>query len=314
MRRILFFNFLTILAVSCFGQKFTPVTLEPPRQVDSNAPIRFNCRSYSQSNQPLYIIDGSLSDSSTISSLNPQDILRIDILKEANATALYGYRATAGVIIISTKRSKFLVIEDEDNRSPLEGASVKFFPFTEKKDSIVLIAGKNGKVDLKSVFDNRREYKIEISCIGYKTKSVILAVDSNRVVQLQRDYKKLNEVIVVGYLSLRRTHCCICGTIVKTTYSGGKREDPQRNNLLIYPNPVCAGSMLTVSVERNNDLLQTAQLLSSSGQLISQLRQNEKELGVVNLQIPSNLSAGIYFLEMVTKSKQIKTVKVVITK
>ncbi|MFR5657981.1 MAG: TonB-dependent receptor plug domain-containing protein [Butyricimonas faecihominis] len=39
-----------------------------------------------------------------ISGLNPQDIERIDVLKDASATALYGAKAANGVIVITTKR------------------------------------------------------------------------------------------------------------------------------------------------------------------------------------------------------------------
>ena len=39
-----------------------------------------------------------------ISGLNPQDIERLDVLKDAAATALYGTRAANGVIVVTTKR------------------------------------------------------------------------------------------------------------------------------------------------------------------------------------------------------------------
>ncbi|MBF0846954.1 TonB-dependent receptor plug domain-containing protein, partial [Streptococcus danieliae] len=39
-----------------------------------------------------------------ISGINPQDIERIDVLKDAAATALYGTRAANGVIVITTKK------------------------------------------------------------------------------------------------------------------------------------------------------------------------------------------------------------------
>lgn len=41
-----------------------------------------------------------------ISFLNPEDIDRIDILKDASATALYGVRAANGVIVITTKKGR----------------------------------------------------------------------------------------------------------------------------------------------------------------------------------------------------------------
>lgn len=51
--------------------------------------------------EPLYVVDGI--QTSDISFLNPQDIERIDVLKDASSTAIYGSRATAGVVMITTK-------------------------------------------------------------------------------------------------------------------------------------------------------------------------------------------------------------------
>ncbi|WP_346317654.1 TonB-dependent receptor [Chitinophaga sp. YIM B06452] len=74
-----------------------------------------------QANQPLYVVDGvpyfneSLNsgtfqsangDLSPLSSINPSDIERIDVLKDADATAIYGSRAGNGVILITTKKGK----------------------------------------------------------------------------------------------------------------------------------------------------------------------------------------------------------------
>ena len=50
---------------------------------------------------PLYVVDGVTVDD--IDWLNPQDIERIDVLKDASSTAIYGSRATAGVVIVTTK-------------------------------------------------------------------------------------------------------------------------------------------------------------------------------------------------------------------
>ncbi len=63
--------------------------------------------------QPLYVLDGFLLDNSStgvasnpLSFLNPNDIESIDVLKDASATALYGSRASNGVIVITTKKGK----------------------------------------------------------------------------------------------------------------------------------------------------------------------------------------------------------------
>ncbi len=53
---------------------------------------------------PLYVIDGMLSDANT--TVNTDDIASVQILKDASAAAIYGSRAGNGVIIITTKKGK----------------------------------------------------------------------------------------------------------------------------------------------------------------------------------------------------------------
>lgn len=53
-------------------------------------------------NQPLYVVDGMFVDN--INDIAPDDIERIDVLKDASSTAIYGSRGANGVVIVSTKR------------------------------------------------------------------------------------------------------------------------------------------------------------------------------------------------------------------
>ena len=70
---------------------------------EANITIRGN-NSLTQSNAPLYIIDGFPTESSMATALNSADIESIDILKDASATAIYGARGANGVIVITTKQ------------------------------------------------------------------------------------------------------------------------------------------------------------------------------------------------------------------
>ena len=59
-------------------------------------------------NDPLVVVDGSpthdLHPGSTLTSLNPADVVRIDVLKDAASTAFYGMRGANGVILITTRQ------------------------------------------------------------------------------------------------------------------------------------------------------------------------------------------------------------------
>src|SRR5690606_14612776 len=59
--------------------------------------------SISQSNSPLYVIDGFPVEDPENNAINPSDIESIDVLKDASATAIYGARGANGVIVITTK-------------------------------------------------------------------------------------------------------------------------------------------------------------------------------------------------------------------
>ncbi len=68
--------------------------------------------SLSASNDPLYVVDGLQLDPAGIkgmnplASINPNDIESFTVLKDASATAIYGSRASNGVIIITTKKGR----------------------------------------------------------------------------------------------------------------------------------------------------------------------------------------------------------------
>ncbi len=62
--------------------------------------------SLTQSNDPLYVIDGFPIENPDNAAINPEEIESLTILKDASATAIYGARGANGVIIIQTKKGK----------------------------------------------------------------------------------------------------------------------------------------------------------------------------------------------------------------
>jgi hypothetical protein len=55
-------------------------------------------------NTPLYLIDGMYADGSMVDALLPQDVSRIELLKNAGTATIYGARSANGVIAIYTRR------------------------------------------------------------------------------------------------------------------------------------------------------------------------------------------------------------------
>lgn len=80
------------------GVQVTTVDGEPGAEV--NIRIRGGS-SVTQSNEPLYIVDGF--QVSSITDIPPSDIASIDVLKDASLTAIYGAKGGNGVVVVTTK-------------------------------------------------------------------------------------------------------------------------------------------------------------------------------------------------------------------
>ncbi|REE25980.1 uncharacterized protein (TIGR02231 family) [Winogradskyella pacifica] len=63
-------------------------------------------------NNLLYIVDGVLVDSNAASKIDPNSVASIEVLKDSNATAIYGNRGSNGVIVIHTQNSSQRKVND----------------------------------------------------------------------------------------------------------------------------------------------------------------------------------------------------------
>jgi TonB-dependent SusC/RagA subfamily outer membrane receptor len=87
-----------------FEGKFAGVTVTP---VAGGVKLRIrNAQNIDGSGgDPLYVIDGlPISPPDGVLSMNPNDVARIEILKDDASTAIYGQRGANGVVKITTKR------------------------------------------------------------------------------------------------------------------------------------------------------------------------------------------------------------------
>lgn len=75
-------------------------------QPGSAATIRVRGITTFGNNNPLWVVDGVVIDAGGISYLNQSDIESIEVLKDASSQAIYGARAAAGVILVTTKKGK----------------------------------------------------------------------------------------------------------------------------------------------------------------------------------------------------------------
>lgn len=81
------------------------VTVSGDGRPGSAAKVRIRgFASFTGANDPLYIVDGV--PTTDVSTLNPNDVENISVLKDAGAASIYGARAANGVILISTKKGQ----------------------------------------------------------------------------------------------------------------------------------------------------------------------------------------------------------------
>jgi TonB-linked SusC/RagA family outer membrane protein len=95
-------NVSTLLSGTSSGVRVQQVNGLPSDNSEGQISIR-GVGSLNASSTPLILVDGQVSD---INSVNPNDVASVSILKDAASSAIYGSRASNGVILITTKTGK----------------------------------------------------------------------------------------------------------------------------------------------------------------------------------------------------------------
>ncbi len=158
--------------------------------------------SLNASNDPLIVIDGIPVDNSGIggmadplSTINPNDIESFTVLKDASATAIYGSRASNGVIIITTKRGYIGKMKISYNGNVSIGIPVKYIDVFNGNEYRNLIQEKVNEgivsnVALSKLGDANTDWQSEI----YQN-----AVSHEHNVSLAGSYKTLPYRLSLGY-------------------------------------------------------------------------------------------------------------------
>ena len=269
--------------------------------------VRFTCRASIFPSQFLCIVDGVPSDTSYLNTLNLNNLVGIEIIKPSVATALYGIKGLNGAMLITTKKTKQLTVQDAEDGTLLEGATIKILPLNE-----FLVTDRNGRVDLSQVDDNRH-FELEVSCIGYKTKTAAVTTMRNSdLVQLEKNFSPLDTVVLKSTLCTKKTRCgydvsptvlaCPISGVTITSFNEEKTQLFASNTFSVYPNPASRSETITIqlpqSVEGKIDLV------NSAGQVMQTISANtNKSLYSVRL---NNANAGFYLIQ-VTDSKSRKS-------
>ena len=162
--------------------------------------IRIRGTSSISTTEPLVLVNGIPVEgalSNALSMVNPADIESLEVLKSVNASAIYGSRASNGVILISTKRAYFKQ-KYKQPKPEYSGATVakrEFYKdpgFTQRAhnqsrdNSTVYWRGniytnEAGKTEL-SFFNNKQSSTFRITAEGISSSEGILATTTKRIV------------------------------------------------------------------------------------------------------------------------------------
>lgn len=132
--------------------------------------------------EPLWVVDGivvkdpvaiaaeELNDpdyvnriGNAIAGLNPQDIERIDVLKDAAATAIYGSKAANGVIVVTTKRG----YEGKPKVSYTMNATLKLRPHYSDR-SVDVMSSKERIQFSRELYQTHYQYPSNMTMVGYE--------------------------------------------------------------------------------------------------------------------------------------------------
>lgn len=300
MKYFLFFTmavFLLSLKTSSQGSynKFDSITIKSDcywkRYVEEKKEpvvIRIRCLSSVSNDKPLFVIDGVIVEESELKSLDPNDIESIWILKNGEATALYGCRAAPGVVLITTKSAnqRTIVVKDMLTGEPLTGANVDLVLTEKRNETIHLISDSLGRIVTNKIVYGK-EYELKISSVGYKSFRVIAntkQLGKNYTVLLERQYDQINI-----------------------------QEKLVLKNLKLYPNPVMKSQKINIEFEGKQGKV-TVRLFSIDHKLI-----NAKEyealsgMNMISFSIDASLSSGMYIIQLFDeKNYQLKTERLII--
>lgn len=293
---------------TCMGYS-NPVDLLSGRPGPATT-VRIRCRSTIQpGNEPLYVVDGIVYESSQIKSINPNDIERIDILKDAAASAIYGYWAAHGVILITTKKAneKKFIIKDSKDRVGVGFATITA-TLLKTGDSVSFVANEFGRI--KTCLLKSLDYKLTVTCAGYKSKHITLrnVSKSNYEILLERDLIELKEVTVVGYATscICTTLHCVCAGVRIQTFQAEKNVIETNKSVKIYPNPLSPSGTINISFQNVQEGLYQIRLTGSSGQLIySCQKQISNKDQTEQFHLPAHSAAGVYFIQLIDEQKKL---------
>ena len=176
----------------------------------NNASIKLRgTGSFTASNTPLIVIDGSPAGTGMLAMLNDKDIESVTTLKDASATSIYGSRAANGVIFITTKKGRTeekaqITISQSVGWSQLANAINNQMNSSEllqfQLENGIITPDQYQTYKLHGANTNWQKYYFDNAAPMYNTDFSLRGGSGNTTYFVSASYKNQNSLTKVGYL------------------------------------------------------------------------------------------------------------------
>jgi len=176
----------------------------------NNASIKLRgTGSFTASNTPLIVIDGSPAGADMLSMLNDKDIESVTTLKDASATSIYGSRAANGVIFITTKKGRTeekaqITISQSVGWSQLANAINNQMNSSEllqfQLENGIITPDQYQTYKLHGANTNWQKYYFDNAAPMYNTDFSLRGGSGNTTYFVSASYKSQNSLTKVGHL------------------------------------------------------------------------------------------------------------------
>ena len=165
--------------------------------------------SFTASNTPLIVIDGSPAGAGMLSMLNDKDIESVTTLKDASATSIYGSRAANGVIFITTKKGRTeekaqITISQSVGWSQLANAINNQMNSSEQLqfqlENGIITPDQYQTYKLHGANTNWQKYYFDNAAPMYNTDFSLRGGSGNTTYFVSASYKSQNSMTKVGHL------------------------------------------------------------------------------------------------------------------
>ena len=165
--------------------------------------------SFTASNTPLIVIDGSPAGAGMLSMLNDKDIESVTTLKDASATSIYGSRAANGVIFITTKKGRTeekaqITISQSVGWSQLANAINNQMNSSEllqfQLENGIITPDQYQTYKLHGANTNWQKYYFDNAAPMYNTDFSLRGGSGNTTYFVSASYKNQNSMTKVGHL------------------------------------------------------------------------------------------------------------------